>query len=202
MIDTLLLQLPEKNMQSYERMLLQNLKQLAEESFYFTEDNIATYTIRDAQMAANLEWLINHKYGDEKVIVWAANSHISKQQSVSYKVGPRPIDWMGWVFTNKPENNSKTYVLGFTAKQGTYQRTIVDERAYIVGIPRKNSFERWISPEISYAFVDFKAFRAQNQTYSKPFEMKGLGHYSQKAKWTQVFDGIFYIRDMTPCHKK
>jgi hypothetical protein len=53
--------------------------------------------------------------------------------------------------------------------------------------------------EYAYAFVDFKPFRTQTPAYEEYFQMKGINHFSQPAIWTRIFDGIFYIKEMTPC---
>src|SRR5690606_29430759 len=58
----------EKGHTSYWSLVIQNLLALKDNS----------NEIRDAAMAENLRYLVNEKYKDEKVIVWAANGHIMK----------------------------------------------------------------------------------------------------------------------------
>ena len=179
-------------------MLFKNLKELAKENYFASKDEVMGNNVRDAQMAKNLEWLIRYKYPDEKVIVWAANAHISKGARQTYKFQNRPINWMGSVFTQTALNNTQTYVLGFSSKTGAYRRTGAP-KASVVLKPKKNSFENWIDEKHAYAFIDFKSFRKLNPTFNDFFEMKGIGHYNQPVVWTDIYDGVFYIKEMIPC---
>jgi erythromycin esterase len=43
--------------------------------------------------------------------------------------------------------------------------------------------------------------RQGNPNDNTYFNMKGIIHANQSAVWTNVYDGIFYIRDMYPCDK-
>jgi hypothetical protein len=76
---------------------------------------------RDKQMAANLQWLLEYVYPDQKVIVWAANAHIIKHtggmsKELSSKRARR-TSWlyknMGTDFTNSDNWKRQTYVLVF-----------------------------------------------------------------------------------------
>lgn len=42
--------------------------------------NFEKVTFRDAMMSSNLQWLLNGPFRDEKVIVWAADSHLAKKR--------------------------------------------------------------------------------------------------------------------------
>ncbi|QGS69629.1 hypothetical protein CV093_19210 [Oceanobacillus sp. 143] len=65
--------------------------------------------IRDQVMAKNLEWICNELYPNEKIIVWAHNSHIYKNVTSSYKP-------MGSLMSPKLERQS--YYLGLFMYQG------------------------------------------------------------------------------------
>ena len=66
-------------------------------------------------------------------------------------------------------------------------------------LPEVNSFESWIPATVPYAFVDFKRYRKENPGVKTPFLMKGRGHVTDPAPWSDIFDGIFYIREMYFC---
>ncbi|RZK04705.1 MAG: hypothetical protein EOO43_22255, partial [Flavobacterium sp.] len=153
--------------------------------------------IRDKQMAENLKWLLKHKFPNEKIIVWAHNSHIVKHPEM---MKDTPLKWknMGGVFTSDQKLHAQTYVLGFNSRTGTTGR-INNDKKFSVNPPVDNSFETWIPDTTPYAFVDFKRFRLKNPKGRKPFYMKGLGHWEDILVWTDHFDGVFYIRDMYPC---
>ena len=154
--------------------------------------------VRDRQMARNLQWLVRTKYPDQKVIVWAANVHIMKNAATSLRFKRFALDWMGTIFTRDSLNNQETYVLGFASKRGSYRR-VQYPQALSVLKPLKNSFESWIDDCLPYGFVDFKAFRRKHPAFSDYFPMKGHGQSYNIGTWTNMFDGVFYIRDMMPC---
>jgi len=172
---------------------------LAQESAVYTEDDVALYNLRDAQMARNLDWLVNERYPTEKILVWAANNHIAKGEPTDYKNSRRPITWLGTRFLAlNPANAAQTYVLGFTSRQGTSRRVGAAQPTPLPA-PLRNSFETWLAEQLPYAFVDFRAFQAQAPAKREFFWLAGGQHVGELADWTRIYDGIFYIRDMTPC---
>lgn len=205
MADTLLAQLAPAARAGYGGRVLDNLRVLAQESAVYTEDEIATYNLRDAQLARNLEWLVGEKYPAEKIIVWAANLHIAKWRQAGYGSAERVTTFMGAHFTASPARAAQTYCLGFLSGTGSTRRVQAAQPTAIAP-PRRGYFETWLPARLPYAFVDFRAFRAQQPGYVVPFYMRGLGYeggrgYTDAADWTNIFDGIFFIRQMEPCGK-
>ena len=215
-LDTLAAQLPAPAgdaAATFDQLLLLNLRALTQESAAYTEDHDATYNVRDAQMAVNLNWLANLKFKDEKIIVWAASAHVAKGRGSDYLVQARfsagqqaqmrarndAVHPMGQVFTEMPRNQQQTYILGFTARAGSSQRTVV-ATATSIAPPLSNSLESWLPANLLYAFVDFQPLRAQQATQPPEyFAMRGLLNQPSYANWPNFFDGIFYIQTMTPC---
>jgi erythromycin esterase len=213
-LDTLAAQLPAGTpADAFDRQLLRNLRALAQESAVYTDDHNATINVRDAQMAANLDWLVNTKFKDEKIIVWAASFHVAKGKGSDYLVQGRfsveqqaqqrsyndAEHTMGRVFTETAQNRQQTYILGFISGGGASQRTVA-ATATPLAPPLKNSLESWLPSSLAYAFLDFQPLRAQ-QVAQKPeyFAMQGLYHQPRYADWTQFFDGVFYLQTMAPC---
>lgn len=160
------------------------------------------FALRDKQMAHNLKWLAENKYPDKKIIVWAANYHVSKFNSHYPEEFLNEARTMGDEFTNDTIWSKKTYIIGFTSLQGTAGR--VTFKTYNLPKLNKNSFERWVNPEYEYAFTDFKTYNTKNPTANEDFFMSGSVkgnclHTHHKAQWNRIFDGIFFIRDMYPC---
>ncbi|HMI02184.1 MAG TPA: erythromycin esterase family protein [Pedobacter sp.] len=181
----------------FEMMLLKSLKANAESEISLLSKGNDYLEIRDKQMAENLRWLLKYKFPNEKIIVWAHNIHILKNP----KLMDNPVwKWrnMGDFFTADKQLYAKTYVLGFNSRTGTAGR-ITNDKKFTVQPPVKNSFETWIPETIPYAFVDFKQFRTENPSAKTYFFMKGSFHNACSGLWTDMFDGIFYIRDMYPC---
>lgn len=197
-IDTILNQLKNKDINS--RFWITTIESLKSECFYILslkEQNfIEALTTRDKQMAANLTWLLKDKYPQQKVIIWAANAHITK-----YALDSTYPQTMGYYFTQQPMFTNNTYVLGFTSYSGTTGR--VYSNPYQIIRPQKESAEEWINQKrYAFAFVNFHEITNGKTEYDKLFLMRGQDHYQMKANWTKLFDGIFFIKVMYPCSIK
>lgn len=157
------------------------------------------YTLngRDIQMAINLKWLIENQYNNQKIIVWAASSHIAKYGKNIDNGELKNTVTMGDHLVKTLAKSKKVYILGFTSLQGNAGR--IGMRSYNVRPLKKNSFESWINPVYKYAFTDFGEFNKQFPNSDEYFYMCGFGHVSLLAKWNNIYDGMFYIRDMYRC---
>src|SRR5690606_39498475 len=58
---------------SLEIQVVKNIKALNDQVLHF--DDREFDSLRDSLMADNLHWLMTKKFPNEKIIVWAANSH-------------------------------------------------------------------------------------------------------------------------------
>lgn len=67
-------------------------------------------------MFQNLEWLMNHYYKNEKIIVWAHNFHIRKRRALIAKLlGIRSVGY--WLQKKYPED---IYAIGLYAGSGEF----------------------------------------------------------------------------------
>lgn len=161
--------------------------------------------IRDMQMAETLKWLCNIKFPNEKIIVWAANYHISKNMGHFKKKSLNAHISMATEFVKDKELDELTYSIGFTSFNGVAGR--IGTKTFTVDQPDKNGFEMWIDNSVNYAFVDFKKFNSLFPQFKDEFEMKSCVsdhnvHQSNAASWNKIFDGVFFIRQMYPCKIK
>ena len=147
--------------------------------------------VRDSMMAENIHWLMTQKFKDEKMIVWAANSHICKEHIVV--AGPHTYHPMG-SFLEPKFKKEDIYTIGFTSREGTHGvfKTTKLSKA------ESASLERWIPDEVDYAFLDLKG---RSDLASETFTMRAIGHGNLNKSWQSKFDGLFYIREMYPSHK-
>lgn len=200
-IDTIFNQLPKSLAGNFEFLLLHNLQESCKSGISFLTKGKDYMEIRDRQMAENLKWLVNNKFPNQKIIVWAHSEHVLKNKNLIKPVFSNE-NWtnMGHFFTRDSLLNAQTYILGFSSKLGTAGR-ITNPKTYHVSSIKKNSFESWIADSTQFAFIDFKKYRGLNPKPMEYFNMKGKHHSYNEAVWTEVFDGIFYIRDMYPCEK-
>lgn len=105
---------------------------------YWKERNL-----RDAQMAENLKWLNEEKYRNEKIIVWAHNYHVSKYSGHFTNTYLNPAVTMGTVFTADAGVLNRTYIIGFTARQG--RTGALGKEQYNIRKPDRNSLENWVN---------------------------------------------------------
>lgn len=178
-----------------ENLIQSNIQFSVKEKDYWTSTNA-----RDVQMARNLEWLSTVKFPNERIIVWAHNYHIAKYAGHYPEDFLNPAQTMGAVLTGDSAFFQKTYVLGFTSHNGQAGR--IGQKTYRVQKPTQNSIEKWFDPAWEYAFVDFKNYNAGRADDVESFSLKGSikgKHLNHTAKWTRIFDGVFYIKSMYPC---
>lgn len=178
---------------SYSRQLMESLA--AFNLATLTHQNKYESKYRDSAMGSNLQWLVNEKYKGRKVIVWAANIHNFKNVTQIFTGHFRTL---GTVFCSYPGNEEQSYVLSFTSATGITGRLAEGFGPYSLRKPEKQSAEAVLS-ENAYAFYDLVAARARIGS-NESFVSKTYAHsWNGKAKWAQVIDGLFFIREMHPC---
>jgi len=189
-----------RNLNSFNMQTLLSLRAISMEMIYaLNKDYFLADSIRDKQMASNLRWLCEYKYPNQKIIVWAANSHIVKSDSRLLKKKFAKPSSMGYIFTSDPAIQDKTYIIGFTGLQGETGR-ITSSGKYSIPKPEKNGIESWLADKmVTYGFADFKAFRKRNAADNESFNMRYTNWISVKLPWHNIYDGVFYINDMTAC---
>jgi erythromycin esterase len=146
-------------------------------------------SVRDQTMAENIIWLYNTKYKGQKLIVWAHNLHITKtlcqlenQLSTGELVAKSLVN--------------KTFHLGFISGKGNFG--LYNTAEYKIKTPKKNSLEYLLMQQNSYySFIPLNAT-------SKNLTFKSAGIFHEKyvhTKWSEVYDGFFYIKEMNSCEK-
>ncbi|MBG8553114.1 erythromycin esterase family protein [Hymenobacter guriensis] len=175
---------------------------------------------RDALMADNLLFL-TRQFPGEKIIVWAASSHIansyaalSEPTSLSEEYArrmraqhpPEPGSeedapslretLAGFVPMGqalKAQLGGAVYSIGFTAYGGTYGNQAMPNSLSAVLTPPKGSLEQAFEDRgCLLGFVDLRA-SADAAFYASP-----LGYLPLLGRWKQVFDGMLFTRDMRP----
>ncbi|HTJ11507.1 MAG TPA: erythromycin esterase family protein [Dinghuibacter sp.] len=144
--------------------------------------------VRDAQMAQNLIWLVEHAYPGKKIIVWAHNVHIAKGLET---FGPTTFKPMGE--TIAAHFGARAYAIGFTGATGTYM-DYTDSHILMVPTRAAASTEKALSA-YRYAFLDYR-------TALPTRRVAALADYDAiDGAWGAVFDGIFFIRNVYPVNR-
>ena len=187
-LDTILATAP---LDKFWKQEIRNLKAFAKASWKGAV--VGDYPERDVQMADNLNWLFHEKYAGKKIIVWAHNIHIARNLASEH----RKIYYYNRTMGNQLHEALKdtVYSLGFTSRTGKAGR--IPFKPYKIEVPKGECFENWVyAKSLKYGFIDFRKY-----TGNEEFKMQGIHHWEIKARWTHIFDGVFYIEQMYPCDK-
>ncbi len=155
--------------------------------------------LRDQQMAENLIWLLKSKYPEKKVIVWAANLHIAKNPNQIAKSKYFKSDAMVTMGNEVfKELKDKMYSIGFTSLNGKYANIEYHDE-YNIKSKKSGLENRMAKTNYELGFMNLSNQELLGlDFFKKPYELKGIFHREQKGNWHKVFDGIFYIKEMTP----
>jgi len=182
----------------YHFLIIENCIAYCEQLIFTYEGNeYNSSAVRDKQMADNLTWLATHLFKDEKIIVWAANSHIMNNSSSGLKKVFNKPPSMGSFIKFDPILGPQSFLLGFTGYTGEFGRATVN-KTYKIQRPKLNSIETWLH-EANYkkSFVNFRPL----QTNKESFFMNCFNWRDYKAAWQNFFDGIIYLENTEPCTK-
>lgn len=148
---------------------------------------------RDSMMAVNASWLAKNKFKDEKIIIWAANSHLRKNTD-SIDDERFKATRTGEFLKNKFKD--KYYFMGFTAFEG--KRRIIFK--FKIPKPSKVGLEKYLYNQgYDYSFLDLRTF---NERENKYFNNSALfGYHKLNMDVFKMMDGVFYVRKMYPVKK-
>lgn len=156
-----------------------------------------SFELRDWQMFRNLTFWLN-KYSHEKVIVWAANAHIirndihlSGRHSDHKLIGIKKLG--DHIFSAYPDD---TYSIAFTARSGRTLNFLNKKKTNKIGKHKGFSLEETLKKS-DFAFIDLASFE---NTF-------GLNEYESQlfypnvkctSKWSKHFNGVIFIHQMKP----
>lgn len=206
-LDNLVMEFRRKEIDPFWVQELRNIRGFVMHTWHWwidREKDLVNNNHRDFQMANNCLWLLNEKYKGEKLIVWAANGHIIKTdtlfdvESEGWKPKVRQYPMGEVLFDRLGED---LYSIGFTSYQGESAFLEYDAEtqdylftSYPFQPADKMSFEFELQETgFDYAFINLRnALGSGNQRIRiwRPEYVKG--------KLSNIYDGIFYIHDMKP----
>jgi erythromycin esterase len=158
--------------------------------------------IRDEQMGRNLVWLASERYPGRKIIVWAAtfhnarhvrrldpglsNPHLKRRYATYSPMGEVAHRTLG----------GQMYSLGFTAARG---KTSHRGQHQDLLRPTPGSLEDLMERAgMDNALVDFRNPSRGGKWLREPLISRPLGYAEMKGNWTEVLDGMMFLREMTP----
>ncbi len=164
---------------------------------------------RDEMMARNVEWLADHAYPGQKIVLWAHNAHVSMGSDSSYK-------WMGaWL---RGRLRSGIYQLGFRFRAGTARAMSITAEGKNNGVTNNlvplspaGSGDAVLSAAGSpLFFLDLHSVRGETalgRWLRQPHLFRSLGaiwyeqtpdlHF-QLEVLTDLYDGIIFVENTHP----
>ena len=174
--------------------------------YYFWErmtDNIESLyrknyktAYRDLQMAKNVSYLVNHKFPNKKIMLWAATLHLLEDKNnIQYTKG-KARQFMGHFL--KSEFKNQYYHIAFTPASG-----ITGFKGYL-GLGKKRvksnfgSLEKFISDKYNtdYAFISMKTtFNRKLMSDNNIIISNIIGLTPYEMNINSAVDAYFYIKE-------
>lgn len=162
---------------------------------------------RDEQMGRNLIWFANERYPGRKIIVWAATFHNARNlRKLDPGLGNPELKKEYETFVAMGEVAHRTlgrqmYSLGFTAATG--QAGSVFRKPRALAKPSPGSLEDLMERAgLEIALVDFRNPPEGGHWLHEPLISRPLGYTEMKGSWSEVLDGMMFIREMTPSTRR
>ncbi|MFM5906316.1 MAG: erythromycin esterase family protein [Novosphingobium sp.] len=152
------------------------------------EPDAVRNTLRDASMYRNFLWWLSFRgRRDQKVLVWAANSHVAEGKGVDPQFGGGAP--MGHLIAAR--FGSASYAVGFSANTGLYRWSASESRP--IPFAAASLENRAITASgAAAALVTRPAFLREP-------ELAGLfNHQFYRAQWSQFFDAVVVFGSERP----
>ncbi len=185
--------LPQQDL-AFWKKALENMKVLGKIKWKRAH---GSFEVRDRQMYENFKYWQQQK-PNEKFIIWAANAHLIRQDSLLERRGHH-FDLLGLkklgdhLYEDFPDN---LYALAVTSASGATIDFQNPQRQNILKKPTNISLEGLLQ-NTSTCLVDLKLFEryfALEQYDSNLF----YTNITCRAKWSRHFDGVLFIPKMKP----
>jgi len=146
---------------------------------------------RDLGMADNLDFLLDTVFPRRKVIVWAHNFHIAKQQDGAAE--PRTMG--AWVAQRRA---AEVYTIGLYMGRGV--ATTNDRARYEIKPPPDNSMEAILaSAGWKMSFVELSGARTDSNSWMyEPITAREWGTTAARIVPARTYDAVIYIDTVTP----
>ena len=154
-------------------------------------DGTASYTARDEGMAANLDWLADHRYPDDRIVVWAHNGHVRTGGGQ----GPNDPRWMGAWLTDRRDD---VYTVGLYAYRGT--AALNSRSVYRLAHPGDASLEAILfSAGTAALFLDWSRAPSGPGTdwLSVATPTLDWGSRVEPLVLREAYDGVLFVVDVT-----
>ena len=176
------------------RLWAQVSRSLAAYVMYFRND--ADGSSRDRQMAQNLIWLAREHFPGRKIIVWAANPHVFRQNAAGVVTIGGPTVSMGrgiW-----EAFGDRSFVIGATAYSGQFRWTAMPSSVVSDQDPAFELEELLAATGLEQAVVPLRALPPGSDWLRTPILSRPWHYLSFLGTWPDFADAILFMRTATP----
>ncbi len=148
--------------------------------------------LREEQMALNLDYLLNSKFKNKKIIISAHDIHVVRYSDSLYKDYQSLVN----IITRDSNLNNQIYTIGITGRSGYFGGLDKD----IFAIPEHpDGFEVNIQDSFNYGILDNSRINEENRTirFFAGFE----NFIPTWGQWLKHYDAIIYIKSMIDCNE-
>ena len=181
---------------AYARQVRQARVQMAaKNSRSWTADNI-----REAQGARNILWLANDRHRGHRLIVWLAAVHAARNIT---EVDTRDTAWSYAAYSPTGQHlwralGTQVYAVGFVALSGM-SRLGPDSLIIRADQHPDAEVEELIGAAgFETAFLDYRHIARGGEWLRTPLLSRPFAEHAKIARWPDVLDGIFFVRQMQP----
>ncbi len=140
------------------------------------------FNIRDEYMAKNLLWLINEKYKNQKIVIWAHSAHVCRNiYELSFEKDKKytAINYLGDYLHQSLKDSMYSISFIYNKRDNKKNRG-------------RKSLEFELSLKHEYAFVKTTA----NTTYQVNAVYEKNNQAKTYSQWNTICDGFYFINDM------
>ncbi|MDP4084977.1 MAG: erythromycin esterase family protein [Bacillota bacterium] len=190
------------------------IQTLTERIQFMERKNISNTTfddvnsLRDKMMEENILWLSKVVYPGEKIIFWGHNQHIRDNNTQIYYKDVGQAEFQKWttksMFQDLPnEFKKKSYTIGFYMHDGKFFSPL-DNMTHQVNNGKsfsKNDLEYILNnSKYDYTFINLEGHTKNNfnSWMDQPIYAHTQGLHPEKLTPSKTYDGIFFIKHVTP----
>lgn len=159
---------------------------------------------RDVLMSENLNYLLDTKYKNKKVILFGATYHFIKNNQTVQRIGkfPVPIESSKIMVNLLPEKLQRSiYTIGFTAYNGKYGMVRETAKGNLIEPAKEGSIEKkLVDYKAENGIVTLNTTDEKPDWYQKNLSIRLFTYKSNTActDWSKVLDAVFFIKEMKP----
>ena len=156
--------------------------------------------LREEQGARNILWLANDRFPGHRLIVWSATIHAARSVS-----GVETGDSTKSYADSRPTGHhvslalgSGMYTIGFVALSGEVRLGNESWKITPDQKPAAELEELLGAAGFQTAFLDYRRIARGGDWLRQPMFSRPFAEQSMRARWTEVLDGIVFLREMAP----